>query len=81
LEECIQYAEQKGIKRNDKEIKQSEKLIKNQIQAYICRNILGDKGFYPILNLNDETVEKAIEVLSSDESSPERKDIKLMQNL
>ena len=81
LEEFIQYAEQKGIKRNDKEIKQSEKLIVNQIQAYICRNILGDKGFYPILNLNDETVEKAIEVLSSDESSPERKDIKLMQNL
>ena len=81
LEEFFQYAEQKGIKRNDKEIKQSEKLIKNQIQAYICRNILGDKGFYPVLNLDDKTVQKAVEVLTSDEHSPESKDWKVIQSL
>lgn len=81
VEEFIQYAEQKGIKRNDKEIKQSEKLIKNQIQAYICRNILGDKGFYPVLNLDDKTVQKAVEVLTSDEHSPESKDWKVIQSL
>ncbi|MED9996120.1 MAG: S41 family peptidase [Paludibacteraceae bacterium] len=81
VEEFIQYAEKKGIKRNDKEIKQSEKLIKNQIQAYICRNILGDKGFYPVLNLDDKTVQKAVEVLNSDEHSPESKDWKVIQSL
>lgn len=81
LEEFIQFAEKKGITRNDKEIKQSEKLIVNQIQAYICRNILGDKGFYPILNLDDKTVQKAIEVLNSDEHSPESKEKKLLLNL
>jgi carboxyl-terminal processing protease len=81
VEEFIQYAEKKGIKRNDKEIKQSEKLIKNQIQAYICRNILGDKGFYPVLNLDDKTVQKAVEVLTSDEHSPESKDWKVIQSL
>ena len=81
LEEFIQFAEKKGITRNDKEIKQSEKLIVNQIQAYICRNILGDKGFYPVLNLDDETVQKAVEVLNSDEHSPESKEKKLLLNL
>lgn len=63
LEEFIQFAEEKGIKRNTNEIKQSEELIVNQLQAYICRNILGDNGFYPVLNLNDKTVLKAIDVL------------------
>lgn len=81
LEEFIQYAETKGIKYNKAEFKQSEQLFVNQLQAYICRNILGDKGFYPVINLNDETVEKAIEVLNSDESSPERKDIKFIKSL
>ena len=81
IEEFIQHAEKKGIKRNDKEIKQSEKLIKNQIQAYICRNILGDKGFYPVLNLDDKTVQKAVEVLTSDEHSPESKDWKIIRSL
>ena len=63
LEEFIQFAEEKGIKRNTNEIKQSEELIVNQLQAYICRNILGDNGFYPVLNLSDKTVLKAIDVL------------------
>lgn len=81
LEDFIQFAEKKGIKRNEQEIKQSKEIIINSLQAYISRNILGDKGFYPILNLNDQTVEKAVEVLSSDESSPEEKDRKLMRNL
>lgn len=67
LEEFLQFAESKGIKRNAKEIKQSEALIVNQLQAYICRNILGDKGFYPILNLDDKTVQKAVEVLQKEE--------------
>jgi carboxyl-terminal processing protease len=68
LEEFLQFAESKGIKRNAKEIKQSEALIVNQLQAYICRNILGDKGFYPILNLDDKTVQKAVEVLQKGET-------------
>jgi carboxyl-terminal processing protease len=68
LEEFLQFAESKGIKRIAKEIKQSEALIVNQLQAYICRNILGDKGFYPILNLDDKTVQKAVEVLQKGET-------------
>lgn len=81
VEDFLQYAEQKGIKRVPKEIKQSEALIINCLQAYISRNILGDNGFYPILNLNDETVQKAIEVLNSDENSPESKDNKFIDSL
>ncbi len=81
VEEFLQYAQQKGIARNAKEFKQSESLIVNILQAYISRNILGDAGFYPILNLNDATVQKAIEVLNSDEHSPESKDNKFIYSL
>lgn len=81
VEEFLQFAEQKGIARNAKEFKQSEALLLNLLQAYISRNILNDGGFYPILNLNDQTVQKAIEVLNSDEHSPESKEKKLLFNL
>ncbi len=81
LEEFFQFAEQKGIARNDKEFKQSEALIVNSIQAYISRNVLGEVGFYPIINQNDHTVQKAVEVLNSDEHSPKSKDNKIVRSL
>ncbi len=46
--------------------KKSKKIITNYATAYISRNILNDKGFYPILNFEDKTVQKAIEVLTND---------------
>lgn len=39
-------------------------LICTDIEAYIARNILGDAGFYPILNQTDSTVIKALEVIN-----------------
>lgn len=68
LEDFLQYAEQNGIARKAQEIKQSEELIVNSLQAYISRNILGDSGFYPILNLNDLTVQKALDVFKKEAS-------------
>ena len=68
LEDFLQYAEQNGIARKAQEIKQSEELIVNSLQAYISRNILGDSGSYPILNLNDLTVQKALDVFKKEAS-------------
>lgn len=38
-------------------------MINNLLKAYICRNILGDEAFYPILNSKDETIIKALELM------------------
>lgn len=61
--EFIGYAEQKGVSRNSQEIAKSKALLANLLQAYIARNLLGDEAFYPILNLQDNTVKKAIEIV------------------
>ena len=60
--ELIKYAEGKGIPYNEKDAKESEFIIRTQTKAYIARNILGDDGFYPIIQHIDKTLLKAIDV-------------------
>jgi carboxyl-terminal processing protease len=55
------FAEKKGIKTNTAEMKVSSKIIDNQVKAYIARNIIGEKGFYPIIQDIDKTLLEAIE--------------------
>ena len=65
FEDFIRFAETKKIKRNGKQIAKSKKLLENTLQAFISRNVLGDSGFYPILNLQDEVINKALEVVET----------------
>jgi carboxyl-terminal processing protease len=60
----IAYAAQQGVAKNNKDLKISGPIIENIVMAYIGRNILDDKGFYPILNQMDQTVQKGIDVLT-----------------
>lgn len=57
------FATSKGVSPNAREINISRNIILNQIKAYVSRNILGDAGFYPMLNKDDKTVKKALESL------------------
>lgn len=57
----VAFAEKKGIKSNAADLKVSSKIIENQIKAYIARNIIGEKGFYPIIQNIDKTLLQAIE--------------------
>jgi len=43
----------------------SERLIHTQVKAYIARNILDNKGFYPIWEQIDTTLRYAIEFLNN----------------
>ena len=65
FEEFIQFASKNGVKRVNKEIEISEKILKTQLYAYIARNISGDAEFFHILNGIDNTLETAIETLQS----------------
>ena len=64
LEKFTAFAEANGIKRDNEGIKTSGYLVHIQVKAYIARNILDNKGFYPIWEDLDSTLKIAIEYLS-----------------
>lgn len=61
----LAFAKQKGHKYSEREANISKKRILKQLRIYIVRDVLGDEGFYPMLNLDDKCVNTAIEKLQS----------------
>jgi carboxyl-terminal processing protease len=66
LDKFIKFAESNGIKKDAKGLKISGEIMHIQIKAYIARNILDNKGFYPIWENIDTTLGYAIEFLKGD---------------
>ena len=62
----IKYAKTKKLKIDPKQLKRSKPLIDNELKAYIARNIIDNKGFYPILGREDNVLNKAVEELNKD---------------
>ena len=62
MNEFIDYAEDEGVKKDLQGLKESGNLIKTQLKAYIARNIMGEEGFYPIIEKIDNTLQRAIEI-------------------
>ena len=62
LDDFVKYAAEKGVKRDNKGLKESGFIIKTQIKAYIARNIIGEEGFYPIIKQIDKTLLQAIAI-------------------
>ena len=63
LEKFVQFAAENGVKKDPEGLKTSGKIIEIQIKAYIARNILDNKGFYPIWEKLDTTLKFAVEYL------------------
>ena len=57
----VAFADKKGVKVNNPDLKTSSRIIDYQIRAYIARNIIGEAGFYPIIKNIDKTLLEAIE--------------------
>jgi len=64
LPEFVAFAKEKGVEPNEAQIQKSRPLMTRLLNAYIVRNILGDEGFFPLFERDDEITKKAIEVLS-----------------
>jgi len=60
VNEMADYAVQRGVKRDAKGIRTSYAILDNTIKAFIGRHVLDDEGFYPIYQMNDETVREAV---------------------
>lgn len=66
LNHFISFAEKNGVKRDTEGIKLSGQVISIQLKAYIARNILDNKGFYPIWKELDTTLKFAVDYLEKD---------------
>ncbi len=63
-QQFIRFAEAKNIKVSFAESKKSEALIKRQMKALIARRMWGDAGYFRVLNHQDATLLKAVDVLT-----------------
>jgi carboxyl-terminal processing protease len=63
LQRFVAFAAQNGVKEKPNQIRTSRKLLNTQLIAYIARNFIDNKGFYPIMEDIDNTLLKAVEVL------------------
>ncbi len=64
LNEFTDWAAAKGIKKDANGIQRSNALLRNQLKAYLGRLIWQNQGLYPILNDDDPTFQKALDVLN-----------------
>lgn len=69
LEKFIAFAKKRGVESNTAQIKQSMELLKVQLMASIARNVIDNEGFYPIIRQVDNTLLKAIEIISNDSTA------------
>lgn len=67
LKQFSMYAAADKIKPDPKGLKTSGELINTQIMAYIARNMLDNKGFYPVWEKIDTTLLYAIDFLNKQE--------------
>jgi carboxyl-terminal processing protease len=64
LNRFVKYASANGVKPEPAGLKISGEIIHVQLKAYIARNILDNKGFYPIWEQIDPTLKAAIDYLN-----------------
>jgi carboxyl-terminal processing protease len=68
LAQFVKYAASNGISEDNEGLRISGRVIDIQIKAYIARNMLDNKGFYPIWEEIDSTLKYAIDYLKNNRS-------------
>ena len=65
LPEFIQFCEEKEVPPVQEEIEKSKPLIIRLVNAYIVRDMLGDEGFFPLFERDDDITKRAVEYLTT----------------
>ncbi len=63
--DLVAFAKEKGIEQSQRKIDLSKEKIKILFKAYVGRNVLDEKGFYPIYHKIDTVFKKAVEVMNN----------------
>lgn len=58
--QLIEFAEEKGITSSEEKIDYSKEKIKTLFKSFVGRNVLDEKGFYPIYHQIDTTFKRAV---------------------
>ncbi len=66
IKQFIQFGEENGVPFNAEEFQLAETLINSHIKAYIGRNIFGNEAFFPVINKDDPTIQRALELFDSE---------------
>jgi len=67
LHKFVAFAESRNVPPNWDEINQSRQFIEQRLIASITRNMLGEEGFFPLLNYHDPVVNRALKELRTNE--------------
>ncbi len=67
LPEFVKFCQDKGVEPNDEQLAKSKQLLIRIVNAYIVRDIMGDKGFFPLFERDDDITKRAIDTLRSKE--------------
>ena len=59
--EMVEFAKKKGVEPNEAQIQKSTPLLMRILYAYIVRDMLGDEGFFPLYERDDEITQRAVE--------------------
>nr|WP_236587610.1 S41 family peptidase [Marivirga aurantiaca] len=68
LKDLVKLAESNDVKFNAKQFEKSKDLIKVYVKAYIARNLWNNKGFYPIINQQNEIFKEALKLFDQAET-------------
>lgn len=63
MPELVAFAKEKGIEPCPEQLAKSRPLLERLVNAYIVRNILGDEGFFPLFERDDEVTKRAVELM------------------
>lgn len=64
IDKIIAEAEKEGVKTDDKSVEFARPLMKRQIKALVARDLFSTSHYFQIMNSDDETILKAMEVLT-----------------
>ena len=62
-----EIGEKEGVKFNEEQYQKSLPLIKTQLKALIARDLWDMNEYFRVMNTTNESIQKALEILNSDE--------------
>lgn len=64
LNDLVALAEKEGVKKNDEQLEKSKALISQQLKALIARDIFDMSAYYQVINRENKTYNKALEIIN-----------------
>jgi C-terminal peptidase (prc) len=65
--EFVKFCQEKGVEPNEEQIAKSKPLLVRIVNGYIVRDIMGDAGFFPLFERDDDITKRAIDNLTGKE--------------